>query len=163
MVKSFLIKLGMLAATMGAVFWIGWSVPDSTGQNGQSGSGQPMAVVSASNTGHVFHAQVGGGAAPSRPEQQAAPVVRKLAPAPPKRSEQRLDLNRATSQDLEGLPGIGPALATRIIDHRRAIGSFASVDNLLDVKGIGQKKMERLRPLVMVKPAQSAQPEKGKL
>jgi competence protein ComEA len=48
-----------------------------------------------------------------------------------------LDLNTATVADLDALPGIGPVLAQRIVDHRTAHGPFASVDQLDDVSGIG--------------------------
>jgi competence protein ComEA len=59
-----------------------------------------------------------------------------------------VDLNRASAADLEGLPGIGPALAQAIIDYRQQHGPFQSVDDLADVRGIGPAKMEQLRPLV---------------
>jgi competence protein ComEA len=61
-----------------------------------------------------------------------------------------VDLNRASAADLEALPGIGPALAQAIIDHREQHGPFRSVDDLADVRGIGPAKMEQLRPLVKV-------------
>jgi competence protein ComEA len=61
-----------------------------------------------------------------------------------------VDLNRASEADLEALPGIGPALAQAIIDHREQQGPFRSVDDLADVRGIGPAKMEQLRPLVKV-------------
>lgn len=54
----------------------------------------------------------------------------------------RVRLNEATAQELMGLPGIGPALAQRIVSSR----PFASVDELLEVQGIGPKTLERLRP-----------------
>jgi competence protein ComEA len=61
-----------------------------------------------------------------------------------------IDLNRATESDLESLPGIGPALAQAIINHREQNGPFRSVDELADVRGIGQAKLDLLRPLVKV-------------
>ncbi|MDG2496758.1 MAG: ComEA family DNA-binding protein [Aquiluna sp.] len=56
-----------------------------------------------------------------------------------------ISLNRATSSQLETLPGIGPALAGRILAYRDEIGSFASVDQLLEVTGIGSKLFEQLK------------------
>lgn len=61
-----------------------------------------------------------------------------------------LDLNRATAEDLQQLPGIGPATASAIVAHREANGPFRSVDQLDDVRGIGPAKLEQLRPLVVV-------------
>jgi competence protein ComEA len=63
----------------------------------------------------------------------------------------RLDLNLASPGELEGLPGIGPALAARIVELRRLRGSFRSVDDLLAVRGIGPVTLERLRPRVLVR------------
>ena len=62
----------------------------------------------------------------------------------------KVNLNSATVAELETLPGIGPALAQRIVDHRTANGPFASVDDLDDVSGIGAATLEELRPLVTV-------------
>ncbi|MGH9135908.1 MAG: ComEA family DNA-binding protein [Acidimicrobiales bacterium] len=61
-----------------------------------------------------------------------------------------LDLNTATAEQLEALPGIGPAIAEAIIEHRDRNGPFASVDDLLDVRGIGESRLADLRELVTV-------------
>lgn len=64
-------------------------------------------------------------------------------------TELRLDLNSATAEDLENLPGIGPALAERIIRFRSE-QRLERVDELLDVSGIGVATYRRLQPLVRV-------------
>lgn len=61
-----------------------------------------------------------------------------------------LDINRATAMDLRRLPGVGPALAARIVQSRRAGGPFGSVDDLGRVKGLGPVRLRRLRRLVTV-------------
>ena len=61
-----------------------------------------------------------------------------------------VDLNRATLEELESLPGVGPATAQAILDHRRRMGRFRSVDDLLEVRGIGEAKLAALRPRVRV-------------
>jgi competence protein ComEA len=59
-----------------------------------------------------------------------------------------LDLNSADAEALQALPGIGPALAERIVADREAHGSFRTPEDLLRVSGIGPKRWERIRPLV---------------
>lgn len=61
-----------------------------------------------------------------------------------------LDLNRASAQELDALPGIGPATAAAIVAYREANGPFASVDDLLEVRGIGPAKLGALSGLVTV-------------
>jgi competence protein ComEA len=61
-----------------------------------------------------------------------------------------VDLNSATQDGLDALPGIGPVLAQRIITWRTQHGRYTSVDELAEVPGIGPKALERLRPLVRV-------------
>jgi competence protein ComEA len=81
-----------------------------------------------------------------------APPVPAAAPADSSRAgaarmvRTPLDLNAATTAELDALPGIGPVLAARIVEHRRLHGSFRSVEELLSVPGIGPRLLARLRP-----------------
>jgi competence protein ComEA len=61
-----------------------------------------------------------------------------------------VDLNRATAEELDTLPGIGPTTAAAIVDHREENGPFASVDDLEAVRGIGPAKLDAIRDLVAV-------------
>lgn len=61
-----------------------------------------------------------------------------------------IDLNRATAEQLEQLPRVGPALAQRIVEWRTAHGRFSNVDELLEVSGIGAKTLEGFRERVTV-------------
>lgn len=65
-------------------------------------------------------------------------------------AEPLVNLNTATLDQLETLPGIGPALGQRILDYRQEHGPFRSVDDLLNVSGIGEKRLADLRPNVTV-------------
>ncbi|MDY4919813.1 MAG: helix-hairpin-helix domain-containing protein [Phascolarctobacterium sp.] len=62
---------------------------------------------------------------------------------------QRINLNTATAQELIALPGIGPSMANRILALRR-VKSFTRVEDLLQVKGIGQAKLNKLKPYITV-------------
>lgn len=79
------------------------------------------------------------------------PVVESAA-ARDLREGRRIDLNRASLEDLTLLPRIGPALAGRIVEDRTKNGPLERVEDLVRVRGIGPKMLERLRPLVRVDP-----------
>lgn len=61
-----------------------------------------------------------------------------------------IDVNTATSAQLQTLPGIGPVLAERIIAYREEYGAFESVGELMNVSGIGEKKLEAIWDLVTI-------------
>jgi competence protein ComEA len=61
-----------------------------------------------------------------------------------------LDLNTATVEQLDGLPGVGPVTAQRIVDWRARNGRFATVDQLREIEGIGERRFGQLRGLVRV-------------
>lgn len=63
----------------------------------------------------------------------------------------RIDLNTASLEQLDTITGVGPAIAQRILDYRSQVGRFSSVDQLLEVSGIGSKTLERMRDQVVVR------------
>ena len=74
----------------------------------------------------------------------------KAAPSPAVTSSSPVNLNTATAEQLETLPGIGAATAKRIIEHRQKTGGFKKIEELMNVKGIGEKSFLKLKPLVTV-------------
>lgn len=79
----------------------------------------------------------GAPAAPAKPPAPAKPVV-------------PVDLNTATVEQLDALPGVGPVTAAAIVAWRAANGRFSDVDQLAEIDGIGPTRLEKLRPLVRV-------------
>ncbi len=123
-----------------------------------SGNRKPVTVTHAART---------PAARPADPNKEAPPVtppapiaVAATPDTPPEPAEStvtiapptahHVNLNTATQAELELLPGIGPAMAKRILEYRSTHGKFTSVDQLDSVKGIGAKTMAKLRPLVSV-------------
>ncbi len=74
--------------------------------------------------------------------QPGRSTAAKAAPAAP------VDVNTATPSDLTTVPGIGKVLAQRIVEFREKNGPFGRIDDLVKVKGIGEKSLERIRPYV---------------
>jgi competence protein ComEA len=71
-------------------------------------------------------------------------------PLPSSGASDGVHLNEATVSELETLPGIGPVLADRIVDHRDANGPFEVVEDLLDVAGIGESTLAEIRDAIRV-------------
>ena len=68
-------------------------------------------------------------------------------------AELRVNVNTATSEELTALPGIGDTIAARIVTYRKKNGSFGKIEELMNVKGIGEKTFLRLQPHVFVGPS----------
>lgn len=98
--------------------------------------------------------QVNLAAAVADGERVYVPVEGEVVPASPSSGPPGaagpVDLNTATAEQLDTLPGVGPSTAAAILAERDRRGRFGSVDELLDVRGIGPAKLEQLRELVRV-------------
>jgi len=144
--QSLLIKLGMLAMTMGVVLWIGWQVP----QTMQRPAVSHAVSFTSESTAVTAVPAVDPKTSPASVSEESTLSSR----------SQRVDLNRATATDFDQLPGVGPVLAKRMVEYRKSVGRFHGVEDLRAVKGIGKKKLEQLKPFVTV--TKSATLEQGK-
>lgn len=79
-------------------------------------------------------------------EVESAASSRSSAKPPPR----RLNINTASVEDLQCLPRVGPALAARIVEYRRVNGRFRTAAQITEVKGIGDRTMEKLTPWIFV-------------
>jgi competence protein ComEA len=68
----------------------------------------------------------------------------------------RVNVNTATVEQLTALPGVGPALAARIVDHRQKSGAFRSTQEVMSVKGIGEKNFAKIEAWLTVGEAPKA-------
>ena len=90
-------------------------------------------------------------------QQQRSPLRVTAGPTPPYaqwdaavQASVRVHVNQATAEELERLPGVGPALAERILAYRKAHGRFGNVEELTQVPGIGPKTLEALRKYLSI-------------
>jgi len=89
---------------------------------------------------------LGVGTAAAQASRPTAPAVSAEAP---------VNLNTATPAQLETLPGIGPAMAQRIVEYRQETGGFKKVEELMNVRGIGEASFLRLKALITITPPSS--------
>ena len=83
---------------------------------------------------------------------QTKPTARAAATPP---STAIVNLNTAAASDLEGLPGIGAKTAARIVEYRQKNGPFKKVEELMNVRGVGEKSFLKLKPQLTVAPAKA--------
>ncbi len=81
-------------------------------------------------------------------EWQPRSVMPGMLEAPPPAPPEELELNAATAEELTTIPGVGPELAERIIAARDARGGFSAIEDLLEVRGVGQALLGRIKDRV---------------
>ncbi len=96
---------------------------------------------------HVYVPHMGE-TTPAAPLPGSVPPPTPVASEPTGKIGGKVNLNTATAEQLDALPGIGPAIAQRIVDHREANGPFATAEDIVNVKGIGQATYEKLKDLI---------------
>ncbi|MBH0193391.1 MAG: helix-hairpin-helix domain-containing protein [Nitrospira sp.] len=147
MIRSLGLKLALLAITMGVVFWIRWQPAelqrnDSESTSARSGTVNASIVDPQPRGALAIQTAVG----PNAATPEASNHIAAAGHAGPR----LVDLNSATRDELESLPGIGAVLAQRVIAYRQSVGRFLAVEDLREVKGIGSKTFDRIKPWVTV-------------
>lgn len=85
-----------------------------------------------------------------RTEATTAAAEETTSPSPEETISFPIDLNTATKEELMALPGIGEVYAQRILDYRQAHGDLETVEDLLNIEGIGSKRLEAILDLVTI-------------
>jgi len=93
-------------------------------------------------------------ALPSAVLAQTKPPATRSA-AKPAAAGAIVNLNTASASDLEGLPGIGAKTAARIVEYRQKNGPFKKIEELMNVRGVGEKNFLKLKPQITVAPAKA--------
>jgi competence protein ComEA len=74
-------------------------------------------------------------------------LAQKTNPAP---AAEKVNINSATVEQLQALPGIGPVIAKSIVEHRTKVGKFNRIEEIINVKGIGEKKFQKIKDRLIV-------------
>ena len=65
-------------------------------------------------------------------------------------STEKVNLNTATVEQLQTLPGVGPAMAKRVLEYRTKVGKFTKVEEILNVKGFGEKRFQKIKDRLLI-------------
>jgi competence protein ComEA len=151
-IKSFLLKLGVLALGIGWVSFVGWpSQPEPVALVKFPEPSSEISVLPRESLLPIALQTLPPSVGPANIRAQSLPG--ELANSQPGERESLkgsapLDVNGATQGELEQLPGLGAVLAERIVAYRQANGPFHRVEELERVRGIGHKRLQQLRPLI---------------
>jgi competence protein ComEA len=117
-------------------------------------AGVPAASAQTGSTAAASKSAPAGGAA-SKAKAPAARSARATPGAP-------VNLNAASVAQLQTLPGVGASTAQRIIDYRQKNGAFKKIEDVMNVKGVGEKSFLKLKPLITVSADKGASTEAQK-
>jgi len=88
--------------------------------------------------------------AAAAPDEKAEPAQQQVQAGAPRGGDGKININRASHAELTDLPGIGNALAARIVDYRTSNGDFSCTEDIRNVSGIGEKRFEAIKDKITV-------------
>lgn len=144
---SLVLKIGMLGLGIVVVLFAGWPQP----QIGNLNNSSVPIVLSEDNRIQAVHRESISvpGISPKKSFESSS-IERERSDSRAALAALLVDLNRSSRKELEALPGIGRVLADRIVSYRSTYGGFQHVGDLVNVSGIGEKRLSRLEPFVTV-------------
>jgi len=154
-IGAFFLKLGILALGIGWISLAGWpSSQELVGSDGVVNPSPGIAELSSAGSSlptmsHAFSPESTVSA--FKDKTLSARMAKVDAEKSVLNVQALLDVNDASQEDLERLPGLGTLLAERIVAYRQTNGPFRHVEELERVRGIGRKRLLQLRPLITVK------------
>ena len=86
----------------------------------------------------------------SNDDEDTGIISSEISSSTPSNKNQKININKANAQDLESVPGIGPSTAEKIVTYRNENGKFSSIDDLKNVTGIGEKKLESIKDYISI-------------
>lgn len=110
-----------------------------------------VAEVNKNSTKNIHAVKIPGMQAANVRANAVPPVTFNAQPKTAQNTSGLIDINSATEKELEQLKGVGPAIAKRIVEYRTARGKFSSPEDLINVKGIGSAKLEKMRPQILIR------------
>ncbi len=125
--------------------------PGSILQQAIEAAGGPTSNAELSTLNLATHLRDGQQVYVPKLEEHFTPLPSGSTSANPGLPNQLININTASASELDLLPGIGPSLAQKIIEHRETYGPFITIDDLINVSGIGPAKLEDLRHLITVR------------
>jgi competence ComEA-like helix-hairpin-helix protein len=144
---SLLLKSGMLGLGIVVVLWAGWPQP----QIGNLDHSSLPILLSEDKRIEEFHRESSPvPVIPPTVSFESSSIERERSDFQVAQVPLLVDLNGSSRMELETLPGIGMVLADRIVSYRSTYGGFQHVGDLVNVSGIGEKRLRRLEPFVTV-------------
>ena len=144
---SLLLKSGMLGFGMLVVLWAGW--PQLQIGN-LDHSSEPIVLSEDTRIQEVHRESIPVPVISPKVLFESSLIERERSDFQPDHMRLLVDLNESSRMELEALPGIGMVLADRIVSYRSTYGGFQHVGDLVNVSGIGEKRLRRLEPFVTV-------------